>query len=575
MRAGHPVGRPVSLKSTAAKRGLLAAVVFAFWGGSLAVGFFLDDVHNLGSAVAAGIRPHALVHGFTVFDPRSAQIWCLSRHALHFFRPLFLLSLGLDHLLWGTHAFGYHLTNLALQVANVWMVHALLLRLKLPPPRALLAATLFAAFAQQGVAVVWISGRTELLLGTFVLAASILHARAIVERSRVAMVLSLVAAILALMTKENAVALPGYLILVEWALRPGGVPLRQAMRDAAKRLVPATAIVLAFLAWRLLAFRQVGMPPPPYFVSPANPAFPSFIAAKTVYYWFSWLTTFPVLPIAPVAFLRSHLVVAVVLTLVTAGGWMLIARRLRAAPSVGPLFGWAAASLVPVAMVMASSHYLYLGNVAIAAIWALALPLRGWRGRMALAATALVFAAQAAWNTVSYYRLSAQERAFAQAVRRVAPQVMRPGSELYLVNLPLMAAHTGERLRVLDGARDLRPHVLTVSSDPFKVGPAPVAHWTDARTLVLDLPHGLLPPPMGPVYRLMGVRADPGRTYPSGRAVVRPRAGPNGVIDRLVVRFADEAASRRADIVLFRAKGAEVEAERLAPAGGPTAVFEP
>jgi len=569
-------GAAVNARQTRAQRLLLAGVVLAYWGASLAVGFFLDDVHNLESALDAGPDPHALANAFTVFDPRSAQVWCLDRQALHFFRPLLLLSLELDYLVWGAHAAGFHATNLALHVANAWMLHALLLRLRLPPPRALAAAAVFAAFPHHTVAVIWISGRTELLLAAFLLASLVLHARAIQERSGTMLALSCISAVLALLTKEGAVALPAYLATVEWALRPSGEPARAWLRRAALRLLPATALAAAFGAWRLLAFGQVGTPPAPYYVSPLDPAFPAFFAIKAIYYAFAWLTTFPVMPVAPVAFLFEHPVVLAVLALATLIGWALVIRRVREEPSFWPLLAWAGICQLPVAMLMSSNHYMYMGNAAVAAVFALLLPAGGWRVRAAAAGIAVLFGAHAAQGIVGYHRLSAQERALAEAVRHAAPETMQPGSDLYIANAPLVAAHVGQRLRVLEGATALRPHMLTVSADPFAVAEAPQARWEGDRTLVLEKPGGLLPGPMGELFRMMGVQAEPGREYAAGPATVRPSAGPDGAVDRVSVRFEGRSGAQLPSVILFRpGRGGAVEAVRLDPRGEQIAAVEP
>src|SRR5687767_13492322 len=54
-----------------------------------------------------------------------------------FYRPVVSLSFALDHAIWGTNAFGYGLTNLALCLANAAMLFALARRLGLPVAAAL------------------------------------------------------------------------------------------------------------------------------------------------------------------------------------------------------------------------------------------------------------------------------------------------------------------------------------------------------------------------------------------------------------------------------------------------------
>ena len=172
----------------------LAAVLLAIYLPDLGQGFIKDDFAWIRSSRIAG--PADALHQFTA--PASG-----------FFRPVVALSFGLNTQVFGLHAFGYGLTNLALLAlcaAGVWRLAA---ALGLPVPARLAAAAIFALnFHGINLALLWISGRTALLLG----AASVWAAVASIQgRPMLAGGLALVA----MLSKEEAVALP--LVFAAWA----------------------------------------------------------------------------------------------------------------------------------------------------------------------------------------------------------------------------------------------------------------------------------------------------------------------------------------------------------------------
>jgi hypothetical protein len=553
---------------------LLAAVILICFGGSLTVGFFLDDYHIVERARAAGWSPGDLSRAFTVFDPATIDTWCLDdQQATRFFRPLLVASFKLDHAIWGLTAAGYHLTNLALHLVNSWLVLALLLALGAPARQARLAAVLFAAFAHNGVAVVWIAGRTELLLATFLLSSTYCYARALISRRRGFALASLGLAACALLTKEGAVALPGYLFGVDWILGDAAQPWPRRIAAAARRLAPTLALVLGFLVFRLGWFGPLDPPPKPYYYSPTDPGFLAFLALKTVYYLFAWLTTFPVMPVAPLAFLADHLALLAVLVALTAGGWYLVVRALRREPRFWGLAAWLLACQVPVAMVMASSHYLYMGNAAMAAILAMLLarpgePRMTRRRRAITGALLALFLAHGAYNVYGYHGLARFNDRMAAAVARLEGNRNPPAtSDLYLVNLHLTGAHLGQELRLTGRVPGARAHLLTISSLPFDFGPPPRPSWPDPRTLVLDFDHGLVASDLIRMLVLMGADLTPGVRHRSGPAWVTPHGASAGAIDRLVIEFDRPPDGAAIQVLMLRAKDGRREVVSLTAGG--------
>ena len=155
-----------------------------------------------------------------------------------FFRPLVSLSFTLNHALFGLHSFGYGLTNLLLALGCACAVYALARSWRLEKAAAVLAAFMW-LFTPHGMdmAVIWISGRSALLLVLFAVSACACFARG----QRVA---ALALTALALLSKDEAVMLP--LLLAVSALAAGRFDRR---RDTAA-LAASIGLVAAYLWMR-------------------------------------------------------------------------------------------------------------------------------------------------------------------------------------------------------------------------------------------------------------------------------------------------------------------------------------
>jgi hypothetical protein len=119
-----------------------------------------------------------------------------------FYRPIVSLTFALDFLLFGIQPFWYGLTNVVLAVGCAGLIYTLSRTLRLPWGAAALAASLWLLnFHGINMAVLWISGRTALLLTLAAVGAAIL-----IVRQR--LLLAAVGTAIALLSKEEAVALP-------------------------------------------------------------------------------------------------------------------------------------------------------------------------------------------------------------------------------------------------------------------------------------------------------------------------------------------------------------------------------
>jgi hypothetical protein len=131
-----------------------------------------------------------------------------------FFRPLVSLSFIVDHAIFGLAPLGYGLTNLALLLACVGMLYLFFRAVGLRAGVAAGAALVW-ALNYQGInmAVLWISGRTALMVTLWAVAAAYAWARGL--RATAALF-----AMLAMWSKEEGFVVPA--ILTAWALIEAG-----------------------------------------------------------------------------------------------------------------------------------------------------------------------------------------------------------------------------------------------------------------------------------------------------------------------------------------------------------------
>jgi tetratricopeptide (TPR) repeat protein len=174
------------------------------------------------------------------------QEYWYQRGSSGLYRPLTTLSyLGNYAVLGnGVDPAGYHWVNLALHVANVWLVYALAMLIFGDPALALAMAALWGVHPVLTESVTNIVGRADLLAALGVLAGLLCAVRAGAARgrSRVAWLAGLAAAqAVGLFSKESAAVLPGVLLLYD---------LAWPQRDTGRRRAAAYAVLaLPFAAY--------------------------------------------------------------------------------------------------------------------------------------------------------------------------------------------------------------------------------------------------------------------------------------------------------------------------------------
>jgi hypothetical protein len=170
----------------------------------------------------------------------AADVLRIARDNTGFYRPIVTLTFAADYAAFGLRPLLFALTNCALLLLCALLVGTLARRLGAAPWAALAAAGLWALnFHGVNMALLWISGRTALLLCLFALLATL---SSLGDKWWQAAGWYF----LALLSKEEAITLPIMLVGWAWYVHPG-----RPLRKTASRAVPLILATVAYLLLRV------------------------------------------------------------------------------------------------------------------------------------------------------------------------------------------------------------------------------------------------------------------------------------------------------------------------------------
>ena len=227
----------------------ITALVVLIYAPSHNGGFLLDDdLYLTGNPVIKA--PDGLKRIW--FTMQSPDYW-----------PVTNTSLWIEWRLWGMNPTGYHATNVALHILNSLLIWLVLRRLAIPG--AFLAALLFAVHPVNVESVAWIAQRKNVLALLFFLISLGCFLRfteppMIAERKQPALAatrwywFSLLAFVLAMLSKGSVAVLPLVLLLIEW-WRRGAITRRDWLRVSPLFTV---AVALTAVNLRLWASHSTG-----------------------------------------------------------------------------------------------------------------------------------------------------------------------------------------------------------------------------------------------------------------------------------------------------------------------------
>jgi len=202
---------------------LLVLITLLVWRPALDLGFIWDD-------------DDYVINNRAVHSPGSLRAIWLAHETPQYY-PIVFTTFWLEHHVWGLDARGYHAVNVALHALNVLLLWAVVRRFV--PRLAFATALLFAVHPIQVETVAWVTERKNLLaLGLF-LATTLLHLRDRVRPSAAGLAATLVAFVLALLSKSVAVC---------WVIVPPLITWWRGERFARRQLVRLAPFVVIGLA---------------------------------------------------------------------------------------------------------------------------------------------------------------------------------------------------------------------------------------------------------------------------------------------------------------------------------------
>ncbi len=198
------------------------------------------------------------------FIPRffTQHVWAFANISGVYWRPLFLLWLFLQRAVFGLDPAGWHVVAVLAHAAAAALVYRLILRLTSDGPAAFIAALVFGVHPATIESVAWVSGATDPLLAIFILPAFLFYLDWRETRARRPLLLSLAFFMLALMTKEPGVMLPGFIFL-HAVLFADSRSWTQRLRQGLASAVPYLPVAAGYFMLRAVLLHGLAEKPLP------------------------------------------------------------------------------------------------------------------------------------------------------------------------------------------------------------------------------------------------------------------------------------------------------------------------
>ncbi len=448
-------------------------------------GFLLDDTLHLAKIITTQ-GPGSLTYSI---EPDKLDIHLLGGAEpvkFEYLRPLTSLTMRIDHMVFGLRPFGFHLVNTWLHLVNVCLVFFLGRRLDLSPGPAWAAAVMWGVSVPAGLATGWISGRSEILAATFVLAALAAVQRHLDSGSRRWLAAASLLLVLGTLAKETAVV--GPVLIMIFLLLTGGM---RTSTSSPSLLRPGAQIALwsPVIAGLVLRGLLVGLPriPDPYFQPPVSPAAVYSMLLKAVVYLLGALSGLPVIPFIQVEALQKHWAAPALAALVVAAALWILFRFIPKSKGL-LLLAWFQIALIPALFVMAFSFYLYLPLVGICWMFGLAwqkkrpLLIKYW---MAWLATLGVLTNVVLGLCLLFLGSRAHD------ARDFMEEIFEPGGveDLVILDAPFWSYSLPVTTRLHDPSLSFHTHFLNFNP-LLKPGTPSVTTWAGERVFEIAIPDG-------------------------------------------------------------------------------------
>jgi tetratricopeptide (TPR) repeat protein len=163
----------------------------------------------------------------------------------NYWRPLLLVVFSVEWQLWGPDPFGYHLVNTAFHVANAVLLFYILQRLFKKQLLSLLTGFAFLVHPLQTEAVTYISGLADPLSTFFIFIGIWFYFKFRDEGKLKYFAFVFGSYLLALLSKDTAVVMPGLLLITDFFYLPHSLSIKQRLVRVAKNIWPF--FVMAFI----------------------------------------------------------------------------------------------------------------------------------------------------------------------------------------------------------------------------------------------------------------------------------------------------------------------------------------
>jgi len=364
-----PSVAPLSDRTVGVALGLILAVVFLSYLDTLWFQFVLDDRFQI--VDNTWLRSWRYLPRYFTGD-----VWSFLHPTFrgNLYRPLFLLWLRIQYIVFGLNPWGWHFCTVLAHVAVTALVYCLSLRLLQDRRAALFATLIFGLHPVHAEAVAWISGVTEPILALLLIASFLyyLHGRTEPFYARGYLAASLVLYLLATLAKETALVLPMIIFASEliWSGTAGTSRLRVWLHRgwaAFAVTAPYLAISGAYMGLRVMALHGFQNP------RETHRFFEMVLTWPSVLWFYIQHLLWPVGlgPFYDVDYIthldvRNVLLPTLIAVLVAAGLWVLAVRSRRAALAIL----WLILPILPVLNLIVFNfvhdRYLYLPSIGFA-----------------------------------------------------------------------------------------------------------------------------------------------------------------------------------------------------------------
>lgn len=266
----------------------------------------------------------------------TSDVWSFRRGAdkvvSNYYRPVFTAWSILNYRAFGLDPKGWHIANLLLHALATLLALGLALKLRLPLAGAAVVAWIFAAHPAHVESVTWIAGSPDLLMAVFVLGSALAWWRSREVRSIGWLCGSLLLYLLALGSKELAIAFVPVLFGLAWLVPPEGT--QGSALGGLRSALPFAVVAVAFFVARAAVMKGAGMgvqnPVGWTAMGLSFPAVAAFYLRQT-FLPFEYSTAYPLRTVMPGSLAGPNFFVPVLVLAGATAGAILLARRNRLA----------------------------------------------------------------------------------------------------------------------------------------------------------------------------------------------------------------------------------------------------